>query len=51
LRLDSPSEKGNKGKLVTLTEVSPFNEASPDEEKLVGKGIPLSLAPATATCG
>jgi hypothetical protein len=24
LRLDFPSKKGNKGKLVTLTEVSPF---------------------------
>jgi hypothetical protein len=45
LRLDSPSEKGNKGKLATLTEVSPFIQASQDEEKLyVGEGVSLSLA-------
>jgi hypothetical protein len=51
LRLDSPSKKGKKGKIGHLNRGFSFYLGIPDEEKLVGEDIPLSLAASTATCG
>jgi hypothetical protein len=45
LKFDSPSKKGSKEKLMTLTEVFSFYLGSPGEEILyMGEGVPLSHA-------
>jgi hypothetical protein len=44
LSLVSPSKKGNKGKLVTITEVFLFPRCPQMRRNYVGEGIPLFLA-------